>query len=125
MAICICNEIKIIQATFSLSIFPLLVFCAFRNTLLWGAKKKFEGKEGVANGPLTGGISQTPSAEEAQLGFSLSTKSGMLTNVNFIRLCLQGDFQIPVDLVKNLGVQHLQKTLLFRQTPSDRFRYLT
>lgn len=78
-----------------------------------GAKKKFWGKERVADGPLTGGILQTPSAEEAKLGFSLSSKASMLINVNFIRLCLQGDFQIPVDLVKNLGVQHLQKHYCF------------
>lgn len=72
-----------------------------------GAKNKFWGKERVANGPLTGGILQTPSSEVAQLGFALSSKARTLINVNFVRLCLQGDFLIPVDLVKNLGVQHL------------------
>lgn len=74
---------------------------------MWGAKNKFWGKERVANAPLTGGILQTPSSEVAQLGFALSSKACTLINVNFVRLCLQGDFQIPVDLVKNLGVQHL------------------
>lgn len=74
---------------------------------MWGARNKFWGKERVANGPLTGGILQTPSSEVAQLGFALSSKACTLINVNFVRLCLQGDFQIPVDLVKNLGVQHL------------------
>lgn len=48
--------------------------------------KKFWGKERVANIPLTGGILQTPSAEEAQLGFSLSSKACTLINVNFIIL---------------------------------------
>lgn len=28
---------------------------------------------------------------------------------------LQGDFQIPVDLVKNLGAQHLQKHCCFNR----------
>lgn len=84
---------------------------------MWEAKKKFWGKGRVVNGdvltPLTGGILQTPSAEEAQLGFSLSSKACTLINANFIKLCLQGDFQIPVDLVKHLGVQHLQKLCCF------------
>lgn len=113
MTICIYYQIKINKDNFHL--LPSLVFSAFRDTSVWGAKNQFWGKERVANGPLTGGVLQTSSSEVAQLGFALSSKACTLIYVNFIRLCLQGDFQSPVDLVKNLGVQHLQKHCCFNR----------